>query len=116
MEAPRSYREFWPFYVREHLNPTTRLFHFIGTAGVLLFLAAALATRNAWWLLAMPLCGYGFAWAAHAFVERNEPATFTHPFWSLIGDFHMFVMMAMGRMSAEVERHREGVRLDGLRK
>ena len=50
----------------------------------------ALATRNAWWLLAMPVVGYGFAWVGHFFFEKNKPATFTYPAWSLMGDFKMF--------------------------
>jgi len=115
MERPRSYREFWPYYVREHMRPRTRLLHFLGTLGVLALLAAAIVLLDGWLLLLLPVCGYGFAWAAHAFVERNKPATFTHPVWSLIGDFHMFGLMLMGRMDREVARHADGPRLDDLK-
>ncbi len=108
MTGPARYREFWPFYVREHLDPVTRRLHFVGTAGVFACAVSALATGEPWLLAGMPLAGYGFAWAAHAFVERNRPATFTHPLWSLAGDFHMFFLMLAGRMAAEVERHRDG--------
>jgi hypothetical protein len=104
MNEPQSYREFWPYYVGEHGSARTRGLHFIGTAGALAFCAVALITGNGWWLVAMPLVGYGFAWAAHAFVERNRPATFRFPIWSLIGDFHMFALMCRGRMSVEVAR------------
>jgi hypothetical protein len=111
MAGPRSYREFWPYYVREHASGATRALHFTGTAGVIALAAWALASAH-WWLLAgLPVVGYGFAWAAHAFVERNKPATFTHPLWSLIGDFHMFALMLTGRMEREVARHRKGPRL-----
>ncbi|MBT6202283.1 MAG: DUF962 domain-containing protein [Alphaproteobacteria bacterium] len=111
MAKPHSYREFWPFYVREHMKSTTRMLHFIGTTGVIVIAAAAIVTRNAWLLLAMPLCGYGFAWASHALIERNKPATFSHPFWSLMGDFHMYGLMLTGRMAAEVTHHGTGPRL-----
>ena len=97
MDKPQSYREFWPFYVRQHMRPATRWLHFVGTAGVLALAAAAALDGNAWLLAAMPPCGYGFAWFAHAFVERNRPATFTHPVWSLIGDFHMFALHVFTR-------------------
>jgi hypothetical protein len=100
-----SFRDFWPFYVREHARPLTRTLHFLGTAGVLGTLFAA-AISGRWALLALaPLCGYGFAWAAHLFVEHNRPATFTHPLYSLAADFVMFGCMLTGRMAGEVRRH-----------
>ena len=108
MAKPGTYIEFWPFYVRQHLKPATRWLHVTGTAGVFAVAAASVVTGNAWLLLAIPVCGYGFAWAAHAFVECNRPATFAHPVWSLVGDFHMFILTLSGRMSQEVERHAEG--------
>lgn len=111
MARPTSYREFWPYYVREHQSGTTRALHFAGTAGVIVLLIAAVATGTWCLLAALPLCGYGFAWASHAFVERNRPTTFTHPFWSLMADFHMFALMLGGRMGREVERHGRGARL-----
>ncbi len=111
MAGPRSYREFWPYYVREHARARTRALHFAGTAGVIALAVAAAVVGSGWLLLALPVVGYGFAWVAHAFVERNKPATFTHPLWSLIGDFHMFALMLTGRMEREVDRHREGPRL-----
>jgi len=111
MAKLQSYREFWPYYVREHASRATRALHFAGTSGVIVLAAAALVTANAWLLIALPVVGYGFAWVAHAFVERNKPATFTHPLWSLIADFHMFALMLTGRMDREVGRHRDGPRL-----
>ena len=103
--APRlaSFEEFWPYYVSEHWNPTTRALHFVGTALVLASLVLA-AFVSAWWLAAAPLFGYAFAWAAHFFVEKNRPATFTYPLWSLRGDFRMFRLMLLGRMGPELER------------
>jgi len=59
----------------------------IGTSLVIGCVLAAAVTRNAWWLIAAPLCGYGFAWIGHYFFEKNRPATFTHPFYSFVGDW-----------------------------
>jgi hypothetical protein len=99
-----SYREFWPFYISQHRQPGTRALHFIGTTGAILCLIAAIVTQTWWFLLLVPVAGYGPAWLAHLLVERNRPATFTHPLWSLIGDFHMYGLMWLGRMDAEIAR------------
>ena len=93
-----GFREFYPFYLSEHANRTSRRLHFIGSAGVLVLLAVAFAQRNAWWLLAALACGYGFAWAGHFFFEKNRPATFRHPFYSFAGDWMMFADILRGRI------------------
>jgi hypothetical protein len=102
MTRPRSYREFWPYYVAEHAQSGTRWLHFAGTAGALALFAIGIVTVNGWWWVAMPVLGYGFAWSGHYVIERNTPATFRHPVWSLIADFHMFVLMCAGRMESEI--------------
>jgi hypothetical protein len=98
MEKFSSFREFYPFYLSEHANRVSRRLHFIGSCGVLALLATALAQRNGWWLLAALACGYGFAWAGHFFFEKNRPATFRHPLYSLAGDWVMFVDILRGRV------------------
>jgi len=100
-----TYEEFWPYYVSEHSRPATRALHVLGTSLVLLTAGAA-ALLSPWWLLAAPVAGYGPAWIAHFLVEKNRPATFTYPWWSLRGDFRMFGLMLRGRMGPEVERAR----------
>jgi hypothetical protein len=99
-DAPRfaSFREFYPYYLGEHANRTCRRLHVVGSTLVLACLAMAIATLNAWWLLGMPLAGYGFAWVGHFFFERNRPATFTHPLWSLMGDWVMYRDVLTGRI------------------
>ena len=100
----QSYREFWPFYVSQHLKPGTRLLHFIGTSAALLCIIAAIISYDWWLLLLGPVVAYGPAWIGHFFVERNRPATFSHPFWSMVGDFHMYGLMWAGRMETEIRR------------
>ncbi len=103
-QRAKSYREFWPIYLAEHSRPATRGLHYLGTGLGLVLLAAALVTAD-WRLAAAALApGYGFAWIGHAFVEKNRPATFTHPLWSFISDFRMFGLWLAGRLARELER------------
>ena len=99
----RTYADFWPYYLREHSDPRTRAIHYAGTALVLAFAVLLAATGNWLWLLAMPLAGYGFAWASHAAVERNRPATFAYPAWSLAADFRMYWLWLTRRIGRELE-------------
>ena len=102
MRAYRSFAEFWPFYLREHSRPRTRALHYAGTSLVVLIALAALVSGK-WWLpAAMPVAGYAFAWFSHAAVERNRPATFTYPLWSLAADFKMWALWLTGRIGAEL--------------
>jgi hypothetical protein len=49
------------------------------------------------WLAAIPVIGYGFAWVGHFFFEKNKPATFTYPFYSLASDFLLFFDLLRGK-------------------
>ncbi|NKB36065.1 MAG: DUF962 domain-containing protein [Gammaproteobacteria bacterium] len=98
-----SFTEFWPFYVCEHSKATTRRWHFFGTATLFPLLILSV-TYSFYLLLLLPLSGYGFAWYSHYFVEKNRPATFSYPLWSLLGDFKMFGLMCRRKMDAEVLR------------
>jgi len=99
----RSFQEFWPYYVRQHSRPRTRLLHAAGSILAVVVFGAAFAI-NLWLLVAVPVIGYAFAWYAHFFVEHNRPATFGHPFYSLFADYRMLFLMMAGRMDDEVAR------------
>ena len=105
--APRSFAEFWPFYVSQHSRAATRSWHFGGTTLALACLVGVAAGWSRLWLAGALLTGYGGAWIGHFFVEGNKPATFGHPLWSLRGDLRMYGLMLRGRMALEVERLRQ---------
>jgi hypothetical protein len=85
-----SFKEFYPYYLKEHSNLVSRRLHFIGTCFVIFILGASLFTRDFRLLPLLPIVGYGFAWLGHFVFEKNKPATFKHPIYSLMGDFKMF--------------------------
>jgi hypothetical protein len=93
----QSLKEFYPYYLSEHQNPTSRLLHFIGTGLVLVVLVLAIALENYSWLAGIPVLGYGFAWVGHFFFEKNKPATFIYPFYSLASDFLLFFDLLRGK-------------------
>lgn len=93
----QSLKEFYPFYLTEHRNATSRILHFIGTGLVLLLIPAAFLFHNARLLMLIPFVGYGFAWIGHFFFEKNKPATFKYPGYSLASDFMLFFDLLSGK-------------------
>jgi hypothetical protein len=94
-----SFKEFYPFYLNEHRNPTCRRLHFLGSTIVLALLVTALVTQQWSLLWLLPVVGYGFAWVGHFFFEHNRPATFKYPLFSLMGDWVMFRDILTGRIA-----------------
>ena len=98
-DAPARYAtfaDFYPFYISEHANPISRRLHVVGTGLVVLCLIAGLLADARFFILA-PIVGYAFAWVGHFFFEKNRPATFTYPLWSLMGDFRMAFEVVTGK-------------------
>lgn len=96
--APRTFSEFYPYYLEEHRNTACRRLHFIGSSMVVAMLLFILFTASWALLLAVPVVGYTFAWVGHFVFEKNKPATFKYPVWSLMGDWVMFKDMLVGRV------------------
>ncbi len=103
-ERIQTYAEFWPYYLREHAQPSTRWLHFVGTTlGVAMGVAAAVTGRGALVPAAL-VSAYGFAWASHFGIEKNRPATFKYPLWSLASDFRMLGLAVVGKLPEHLAR------------
>ena len=98
-----TFKEFWPYYLKEHSLPVTRGWHYVGTSLSILVFVAAVATANWFWIVGAVICGYFFAWVSHGLFQKNKPATFTYPAWSLMSDFKMLFCFLTGRMRQELE-------------
>lgn len=92
------FSDFYPYYLQEHSNRTCRRLHFAGTSLVIGLALAATATGHWWLLWLLPVAGYGFAWLGHFGFEKNRPATFRYPFYSLWGDFVMYKDILTGKI------------------
>jgi len=98
-----SLSSFYLYYLYEHRHPRNRVLHYVGTSGVIALLILSILCQY-WILLAfIPLVGYGFAWVGHVLIERNKPATFTYPLYSLAGDFIMYFHWVTGRLSGQLK-------------
>ncbi|MGB3455449.1 MAG: DUF962 domain-containing protein [Litorimonas sp.] len=104
MKTIETYAEFWPYYLREHSRSATRAWHYLGTAIAITVLAFVVISGRWLFLPLVLVSGYFFAWMSHGLVERNKPATFTYPLWSLASDFKMLFHFLTGTMGRELRK------------
>jgi len=110
--SEKKYNTFWsfyPYYLTEHKKSVTRALHFAGTFLLLICLVAGIITGRWILLILIPFLGYGFAWVAHFFFEKNKPATFTYPLYSLGSDFVMFWHMLTGQIGKKMKEAEESI-------
>src|SRR3989338_5360873 len=104
MDTPKNvvkfsnFKEFYPFYLHEHSNRTNRRLHFVGTTLALVALVWVIRLQNPKYIPVVPFAGYFFAWIGHFFFQKNKPATFQYPLYSLMGDFRMYYEMLTGKI------------------
>lgn len=109
MASQRSFEnfdDFFAYYVAEHREPLNRAFHAAGTGLGISIIVAAFWIGKPWLALLWIPAAYGLSWTGHFLVEGNKPATFRHPWWSLVSDFRMLGLMLSGRLEPWLERVR----------
>ncbi|QMT60998.1 DUF962 domain-containing protein [Legionella sp. PC997] len=95
----KNFDEFYLFYLNEHQTLMCRRLHALGTLLACLSFIFFLYTGHGYWLILMLIAGYGFAWIGHFVYEKNKPATFHYPLYSLMGDFVMFWQILRGKLT-----------------
>src|SRR4051812_35633547 len=103
-ERLQTYAEFWPFYLREHAQPSTRVLHYVGTSLGVAVGGTPPPLRRGWRVPAALVCAYGFAWTSHFGIEKNRPATFKYPLWSFFSDFRMLALAVTGKLPEHLAR------------
>lgn len=103
-DNPANFAEFWPHYLAQHRLRQNRALHYLGSIAAALCLLYALFAASALALGLALLAGYGPAWAGHFLIEKNRPATFRHPVWSLLADYKMCFLALQGRLAGELSR------------
>jgi len=98
----KSLKAFYPYYLTEHSDPTCRTLHYIGTSLVILVLIWAIIQPAGWKFLLLPIVGYSFAWVGHFKFEKNKPATFIYPLYSLASDFIMLYHFLIGKVDEKL--------------
>ncbi len=93
-----SFSEFYPYYLSQHGDRLNRRLHFTGLLTALVILAIAIIFQKWVLLILLPIFGYGFSWIGHFFFERNKPATFKYPLYSIMGDIVMFKDILLGKI------------------
>jgi hypothetical protein len=94
-----SFKSFYPYYLEEHKKSGTRILHFVGTSGFIVSIVIAVYSGNYWFLPGGIVLAYAFAWTGHFFIEKNKPATFQYPLWSLLSDFKLYFQIIIGKES-----------------
>lgn len=103
-ERIKTYAAFYQFYLREHQNKANRILHFLGTFIIIMLASYLISSKHQWMWVLIPLIGYGFAWVGHFFFEKNKPATFKYPLWSLISDFKLFFDLLLAKRHFDARR------------
>ncbi|GIU52152.1 DUF962 domain-containing protein [Shewanella sp. KT0246] len=95
----QDFKSFYPFYLSQHQDPTCRRLHYVGSGLIIGLIIFTLINQQWWQLLLLPVIGYGFAWVGHFVFEKNRPATFEYPLYSLLADWVMFAQMLKKRLN-----------------
>jgi hypothetical protein len=84
-----SFSAFYQEYLTLHQNKTCRRLHLLGMAVALTVFAVVLCSSYWMWSVLAPVFVYPFAWTGHLVFEKNHPATWSNPWFSILADLRM---------------------------
>ena len=101
---PSSYREFWAFYLSQHLHPMTRRVHAAATVTAVITGVTGILSRKWKVVAASPLLAYGPAFASHWIWEKNSPVVLNKgkPVWAAMADLEMVFKVLAGAIDEDV--------------
>jgi len=97
-----TFDAFWSVYLREHTRPGCRALHYLAAVAALTIVAVAVMRQHWSLLFAAPVAAYGLAWVGHFTIEKNRPATWAYPWWSLRAEVRMARLALLGRIRDEI--------------
>ena len=98
----QTFADFWPVYLREHSCPRCRFAHYVAGTAAIGMLVATIWTGILWFLVLAPVVAYACAWSGHFIFEKNRPATWVYPLWSLRAEWRMFRLGLTRRLASHL--------------
>jgi len=97
-QTNHTFGDFYREYLGLHRNKSCRRLHLLGMGVAVVIFAAALFTS--YWMLSVfaPALVYPFAWTGHLVFEKNHPATWSNPWYSVLADLRMTWDILRGRI------------------
>jgi len=118
---PRSFEEYWPFFLSCHLHPLTRAVHAAGNTVLALASVALLGVRGSWrrtsLVVGAGLVGGGvLPVASHYLFENNRPSDDIvrdprYPLWLAGSAIRLTVRAYIARLDSDVQAVREALGL-----
>tara|TARA_B100001094_G_C18134919_1_gene774491 strand:+ start:105 stop:407 length:303 start_codon:yes stop_codon:yes gene_type:complete len=99
MNEPKTFSEYYQYYLTLHKTKGCRRLHALGQLTTLSLLVYTLYTQSWVLLIAVPFVVYPFAWSGHFFFEKNKPAAFSNPLWAKACDWIMLKDMLTGKIA-----------------
>lgn len=103
MMEPKTFDEYYQYYLTLHQKKETKLWHIFGNLITLAYIIISiyLSISNLLFLgllSAAPFVIYPFAWYSHLFIEKNKPAAWSNPIWAKMCDWRMIYEVFSGKI------------------